>query len=694
MKRRASSELLVSLTLCLLWFSPVSSAQNINTVAGGGHAGGTSKSAFIAYPGGTVRDKAGNTYISSNWGHYVFKLDTKGNVSVVAGKGWAGFGGDGGPATRALLNVPGGLALDSAGNLYIGDSGNNRIRRVDAKTGIITTVAGNNTPNMFNTGGYGGDGGPATQALLNSPYTVAVDSQGNLFITDYLNFRIRRVDAKTQIITTIAGNGTGGYNGDNIPATSAEIYYAITVIVDKSNNLYIADSGNNRIRRVDGNTQVITTVAGNGTAGFKGDGGPAAQAELSFPNAVAEDAAKNLYVVDTGNNRVRLVNAKTQKIKTIVGTGVAGFGGDGGPATKAKITDSSGGYIDPSGNLLIADSGNQRVRIVNEQRIINTLAGGGSAGDKGKATNALLSFPTAIAFDAASNMYIAESGTPVVKKVSTGGTITTVAGTGSEGYSGDGGLATKAEFLGPNGIAIDQAGNLFIADTYNLRVRRVDHATHKVSTYAGNGSSCSTPPCGDGGLATNASLSSAFALAVDSAGNLYIADPYDQVIREVNAGTGIIDAVAGNYVKCTSGKIRLRRWRTSNQRQICAFLLGLRWIRREICLSPTPSTIVSGVWTQRRKSSMPSPSRGLSTSAETAGLLHKRLWLGHWQWRWIRPGMSLSEAALICHSAWALESRWCARSIPQTTSTFTLARRTTHSPFALVVTVDPQPAPC
>ena len=554
MKRRASSELLVSLTLCLLWFSPVSSAQNINTVAGGGHAGGTSKSAFIAYPGGTVRDKAGNTYISSNWGHYVFKLDTKGNVSVVAGKGWAGFGGDGGPATRALLNVPGGLALDSAGNLYIGDSGNNRIRRVDAKTGVITTVAGNNTPNMFNTGGYGGDGGPATQALLNSPYTVAVDSQGNLFITDYLNFRIRRVDAKTQIITTVAGNGTGGYNGDNIPATSAEIYYAITVIVDKSNNLYIADSGNNRIRRVDGKTQVITTVAGNGTAGFKGDGGPAAQAELSFPNAVTEDAAKNLYIVDTGNNRVRLVNAKTQKIKTIVGTGVAGFGGDGGSATKAKITDSSGGYIDPSGNLLIADSGNQRVRIVNKQRIINTLAGGGSAGDKGKATNALLSFPTAVAFDVAGNMYIAESGTPVVRKVSTGGTITTVAGTGSEGYSGDGGPATKAEFLGPNGIAIDQAGNLFIADTYNLRVRRVDHATHKVSTYAGNGSSCSTPPCGDGGLATNASLSSAFALAVDSAGNLYIADPYDQVIREVNAGTGIIDAVAGDYVKCTSGK--------------------------------------------------------------------------------------------------------------------------------------------
>jgi sugar lactone lactonase YvrE len=543
----------LSVVLGLLTFAATSTGQDINTVVGGGPTGGTAKSAFIAYPGGTVKDKAGNTYISSNWGHYIFKLDTAGKVSVFAGLGYADFSGDGGPASSAALNTPGGMAMDSAGDLYIADAGNNRIRRVDGTTGIITTVAGSSTPNMFNTGGFGGDGGPATQALLNSPYTVAVDSQGNLLIADYLNFRIRRVDAKSQYITTVAGTGTAGYNGDKQLATNAEINYAITVIVDKADNLYIADSGNNRIRRVDAKTQFITTVAGDGTAGFKGDGGPATKAELSFPNGVTEDAAKNLYIVDTGNNRVRLVSAKTQKIKTTVGTGVGGFKGDGGPAIKAEITDSSGGYIDASGNLLIADSGNQRVRIVNKKGVINTLAGGGNAGDKGKATNALLSYPSAVAFDKAGNMYVAEEGTPVVRKVSASGTITTVAGSGSEGFSGDGGLATKADFFLITGVAVDSSGNLFISDYVNLRVRRVDHATHKVSTYAGDGKACSTPPCGDGGPATQASLSSVLSLAVDQAGNLYIADPYDQVIRKVDVNTHTITTVAGDYTQCSSG---------------------------------------------------------------------------------------------------------------------------------------------
>jgi sugar lactone lactonase YvrE len=318
-------------------FPGLSFAQNINTVVGGGPAGGKAKTAFIAYPGGAIRDKAGNTYINSNWDHYIFKLDTAGNLSVIAGLGYADFSGDEGPASSAGLNVPAGFAFDSGGNLYFADAGNNRVRRIDATTGIITTVAGSSTPNMFNTGGYNGDGIPATQAELNSPYTIAIDSQNNLFIADYLNFRIRRVDATTQIITTVAGTGTAGYNRDHIAATAAEIDLALGVIVDKAGNLYIADSGNNRIRRVDAKTQVITTVAGNGKGGFKGDGGLATKAELLFPNNVTEDAAGNLDIIDTGNNRVRQVNAKTHKINTIVGTGVAGFKGDGGPATKAEI---------------------------------------------------------------------------------------------------------------------------------------------------------------------------------------------------------------------------------------------------------------------------------------------------------------------------------------------------------------------
>lgn len=207
--------------------------------------------------------------------------------------------------------------------------------------------------------------------------------------------------------------------------------------MDKSDDLYIADSGNHRIRRVDGKTQVITTVAGDGTGGFKGDGGPATQAELSFPNVVTEDHAGDLYVIDTGNNRVRKVNS-TGISKTYVGTGVAGFSGDGGPGTKAEISDSSGGYVDASDTLLIADSGNQRVRIVNTSDIINTIAGGGSGGD-GPAKKALLSYPVGVAIDGSGNLFIAESGTPGIREVSAKGTITTVAGSGSEGFSGDNG---------------------------------------------------------------------------------------------------------------------------------------------------------------------------------------------------------------------------------------------------------------
>jgi sugar lactone lactonase YvrE len=550
---RICSSMLIfhTLLLCSLSFSGVAKAQKISTVAGGGPAGGTAQTAFIAYPSSVVKDSAGNTYISSNYGHYVYKLSTAGALTVFAGKGYAGFSGDNGLAINAALNLPAGLAIDKAGNLYIADSGNNRIRPVAAATGKITTVAGSGPANRFFQGSYSGDGGPAIQARLNAPLTAAVDGQGNLFISDEANFRIRRVDSKTKVITTVAGTGKGGYGGDGGPATSAEIFYAITVTVDKSDDLYIADSGNNRIRRVDGKTQVITTVAGDGTGGFKGDGGPATQAELSFPNAVTEDYAGNLYVIDTGNNRVRKVNLKGI-IKTYVGTGIAGFSGDGGPGTKAEISDSSGGYVDASDNLLIADSGNQRVRIINTGDIINTIAGGGSGGDKGPAKKALLSYPVGVAIDGSGNLFIAESGTPVIREVSAQGTITTVAGSGTEGFSGDNGPALKADFFGLSSVAVNNIGDIFIADTYNARVRRVDHVTHKVTTFVGDGKFCSAPPCGDGGQAVNASISEPGSVAVDSSGNVYIADPYDSVIRRVDAQSRIISSVAGNYVASTT----------------------------------------------------------------------------------------------------------------------------------------------
>ena len=538
--------------LCIVSLAGVLAGQNINTIAGGGVAGGPAKSVFIAYPGEVVRDTQGNTYISSNGDHYIYKLDTTGNVSVFAGVGYAGFSGDGGPATQATLYIPGGMAFDKAGNLYVGDAGNNRIRRVD-KTGTITTVAGSGTPNMFFQGGYGGDNGPATEALLNSAYDVSIDTNGNLLIADYKNFRIREVNLKTGIITTVAGNGSAGYSGDNGPATEAELNFALCVLADNSGGFYIADSGNNVIRHVDGKTQTIVTVAGNGTGGFSGDGGPATAAELSFPNAVVQDALGNLYIIDTGNNRVRRVFAKDQIMGTVVGNGVQGFGGDGGLATAAEISDTSGAYVDNKAEqLLLADSGNQRVRVISGKTgIIGTLAGGGTAGEGGPATAALLGYPVALALDSAGGVLIAERNPPLVRRISSGGKITTVAGSGSEGFSGDGGPATAADFFCVSGVAVDHFGNLFISDCEG-RVRRVDHATHTISTFAGNGTFCSAAPCGDGGPATLASVSFPATLATDKAGNLYIADVSDMVVRRVSAATGVIEAVAGDYAPCSS----------------------------------------------------------------------------------------------------------------------------------------------
>jgi sugar lactone lactonase YvrE len=229
-----------------------------------------------------------------------------GHIASQAGNGVLGYSGDGGPAASAEFSSPTGVAVDSSGNLYIVDADNNRIRKVTASTGIITTVAGNGTA------GYSGDGGAATSAELDTPFGVAVDASGNLYIVDVNNDRIRKVTASTGIITTVAGNGTWGYSGDGGTATSAELFSPFGVAVDASGNLYIADSGNNRIRKVTASTGIITTVAGNGTAGSTGDGGAASSAELSYPTGVVVDSLGNFYIADYNNNKVRTVGSISQ----------------------------------------------------------------------------------------------------------------------------------------------------------------------------------------------------------------------------------------------------------------------------------------------------------------------------------------------------------------------------------------------
>src|SRR5439155_755129 len=396
-----------------------------------------------------------------------------GIITTVAGTGAMGFSGDGGPATSAQLHSPTGVAIDAAGNLFIADASNHRIRRVAAGTGIITTVAGTGAM------GFSGDNGLATSAPLNSPIGVAVDAAGDLFIADAYNHRIRRVAVSTGIITTAAGTGESGFSGDGGPATSAQVDTPAGVAVDAAGNLLIADTNNQRVRRAAAGTGLITTIAGTGIPGFSDDGSPATRSHLSNPTGIAMDVAGNLFIADTESHRIRRVAVGTARITTIAGTGIPGFSGDGGPATDAVLWTPTGGAVDAVGNLFIADADNHRIRRVEAGTgIITTVAGTGTpgfSGDGGPATDAQLSVPYAVAIDAVGNLFIADQGNFRSRRVAAG-IITTVAGTGIPGFSGDGGAATSAQLSVAYGVTTDGAGDLFIADTSNNRVRAVDLA--------------------------------------------------------------------------------------------------------------------------------------------------------------------------------------------------------------------------
>ena len=512
----------------------VSPDGTITTVAGNGFSGysgdgGPATSAQLNFPLNIAVDAAGNMFILDTNDQCVRKVDPSGTINTVAGDGTAGYSGDGGPATSAQLNNPNGIALDASGNLYIADTNNSRIRKVGSD-GTITTVAGTGTA------GYLGDGGPATKAQLNSPIGVALDATGGLYIADTNNHRVRKVST-TATITTVAGNGGYGYTGDGGPATSAEMTSAYGVTLDKAGNLYIADCHNQRIRKVAGAT--ISTIAGS----TFGDGAPAVFGRLNMPTAVAKDKNGNVYVADTGHNSVRKI-AADGTITTLAGTGVAGYSGDGGPAVSAQLNQPRGVATDTSGAVYISDSGNSRIRIVAADGMIATVAGSGTAGysgDGGPAAQAQLRGPSGMAVDSRGNFYLADSGNNVIRKVSATGTITTVAGNGTFGYAGDGGPATAAELSLPSAIAVDSVGSLYIADSNNSVVRKVD-TNGTITTVAGNGVSGYS---GDGGSATSAQFSSPLGVAVDSAGDLYIADAGNNRIRMVNPA-GVIDTVAGN----------------------------------------------------------------------------------------------------------------------------------------------------
>ncbi|GAA3834866.1 hypothetical protein GCM10022403_079560 [Streptomyces coacervatus] len=337
-------------------------------------------------------------------------------IYVVAGNGTSGFSSDYGPAVCAQLNLPMKVTVDSGGSLYIADYGNHRVRRVDARTRQITTVAGNGAA------GFNGDSQPAVYAQLNHPRGLAVDSGGNLYIADTENHRVRRVDATTRQITTVAGNGTAGFNGDNQPAVNAQLNSLHGVAVDSGGNLYIADLGNHRVRRVDATTRQISTVAGNGTAGFNGDNQPAVNAQLNSPIGVAVDSGGNLYIAEYRNHRVRKVDARTGQITTVAGNGTEGFNGDNQPAVNARLKYPYGVAVDLGGSFFIADSRNHRVRRVDAtSRQITTVAGNGTDGfngDGGPAIDVRLHHPLGVVVDSGGDLYIADYDNHRVRKVS------------------------------------------------------------------------------------------------------------------------------------------------------------------------------------------------------------------------------------------------------------------------------------
>lgn len=342
---------------------------------------------------------------------------------------------------------------------------------VFAQTYTIKTVAGDSVQ------GFSGDNSQATSAELFWPSGLILDGAGNMYIADQRNNRIRKISAGG-VITTIAGTSTAGYTGDNIAATTAGLYWPLSVDVDAIGNIYIADQVDIRIRKVSA-SGLITTIAGNGTSGFSGDNGPATSAEIDAPSCIVLDGVGNIYFADDGNQRIRKITT-TGIITTIAGNGTAGFAGDSGAATAAELHNPYGVAVDGTGNVYIADYNNDRVRKVNTLGIISTIAGNGTVGftgDNGAATDAELHWPIGVAVDGSGNVYIADQSNNRIRKINTGGIITTIAGNGTLGFTGDSGIATSAELDNPSDIVIDGAGNIYIADEYNNRIRELNLVT-------------------------------------------------------------------------------------------------------------------------------------------------------------------------------------------------------------------------
>jgi sugar lactone lactonase YvrE len=548
--------------LALLSFVPSATAQKVFTVAGGYIGDGKpATSAALNYPQFAAYDLQGNLLISDNC--RLRKVDKKGIISTIAGTGICGFSGDGGLATHAKVAGPSGIAVDSSGNIFFADWFNQRVRKID-RAGTITTIAGNGKAK------YCGDGKQAVKACLNAPEQLAIgrDRSGEvLYIADWFNQRIRQVVLRTGIITTVAGNGTPGYSGDGGPAKKASLNYPWGVAFDgKIGSLWISDTDNLAVREVNLKTGIITTFLGS----------------LGVPAGLVTDKSGNLHVAEVFGPLVEkmTVPGKSRSVDAgVVGPG--GFNGDGIPANTAFLAYPYGVVVDHAGDVLTMDTGNARIRRGSGSQQITTVAGG-YIGDGKAATSAAVNTPQAIAFDKLGNLYIADMYNHRIRKVDASGTISTFAGNGISGYSGDGGPAQNASLYFPDGVATDASGNVFIADVSNQVIRKVDSSGTissfaqdqaspnlmttdsagnlyvaetfycRISKFDPDGTSSVIAgvqgQCGfnaDGIPATQAQLNEPYGVALDSKGNLYIGDSSNNRVRMVDT-SGIIHTIAGN----------------------------------------------------------------------------------------------------------------------------------------------------
>jgi sugar lactone lactonase YvrE len=562
----------------------------ISTFAGAGVVDGVlASSTVLGNPQGMVLDGVGNIYLADTQNNRIRRIDGgTGIITTLAGTGLAGYSGDYGPASSAELSGPTALTIYSPSGfgavpyLYVADVGNNRIRRINLATGVIDTAAGNGIS------GYNGDGGPAIYASLNQPEGVCVTPDGGtLYISDTNNERIREVTLFNGNITTSAGTGSCCGSGDGASALLATFNQPRGLALSPSGNLYIADTGDNRVREVlsPSTPGIVTSVAGTGGSGYSGDNGPALSATFRTIYDVFVDVTGNVFVTDSGNNNVRRVNASNQSITTVVGTGVAGYTGDNGPALAARLSRPYAGKVDLDGNLFIVDGNNCVRRVSGTSKVITTIAGNGNQ-ENVPANTIAMTLPISVASSPGGDIYIADVQDCRVRKVNAGnGLISTFAGTGVTFSAGDGGPANLAGVPDPVGLAVAADGTVYVSQEFPSVIRSVD-TLGNITRVAGSGTTAygvgpalTTPiiipfgiclsgsslymtetdafvvtrldlvaktislvagtPSSSGyqdGPALSAKFGEVYGLAADSQGNLYVADGSNNAIRKISMG--------------------------------------------------------------------------------------------------------------------------------------------------------------